>query len=76
MKKYEFDNLVISVGEVYSVEEFYNYLGEDFHDAVSYEYFLKNDVANNSTCLLDKDCIDCVIEYTVKNDILTITKIY
>ena len=31
MKKYDAFNLVITVGEVYGVEEFYDYLGEARH---------------------------------------------
>ena len=76
MKKYDAFNLVITVGEVYGVEEFYDYLGEDFHDAVSFEDFLKNDVAYNNTCLLDEEGFDRVIEYTDENVKLTITNIY
>lgn len=75
MKKYEFDNVVINVGDVYGVEEFYNYLGEDFHDAVSYEDYLNNDVAYGTILLLDKKSYDVEIAFTVENDTLTITDI-
>lgn len=75
MKKYEFDNVVINVGDVYGVEEFYNYLGEDFHDAVSYEDYLNNDVAYGTILLLDKKGYDVEIAFTVENDTLTITDI-
>lgn len=75
MKKYEFDNVVINVGDVYGVEEFYDYLGEDFHDTVSYEDYLNNDVAYGTILLLDKKGYDVEIAFTVENDTLTITDI-
>lgn len=75
MKKYEFDNVVINVGDVYGVEEFYDYLGEDFHDTVSYEDYLNNDVVYGTILLLDKKGYDVEIAFTVENDTLTITDI-
>lgn len=75
MKKYEFDNVVINVGDVYGVEEFYDYLGEDFHDTVSYEDYLNNDVAYGTILLLDKKGYDVEIAFTVENDTLAITDI-
>lgn len=77
MKKqtYKFNEVEINTGEQFGVKELYDYLGEDYHDVVSYKDYLEHDVAANSLYLNDENGNECEILLKVENEIITITEI-
>lgn len=77
MKKqtYKFNEVEINTGEQFGVEELYDYLGEDYHDVVSYKDYLEHDVATNSLYLNDENGNECEILFTTENETITIKEI-